>query len=187
MVSHGNFVARDFGGDDANNMTMINLMIVALGILFFGIILVGLLFLIRRTRKRRMQQMRTDDSLPQYEDVKRTSNPRRLTIHTKSGDMTGRSSIIYLKDGQPMLANPHSPPHSPDNVPEIHITFPDEQDDQGQHKNGRVVVVRVGDNATVGLEPIDEQLPAYEKESSGQFYAIDMDRIGGLKEKESHY
>lgn len=84
-----------------------------------------------------------------------------------------------------MLANPHSPPHSPDNVPEIHITFPDEQDEQGRPKSGRVLVVRVGDNATVGLEPVrEEQLPAYEKEAKGGFYTIDMNQIGGLKEKD---
>lgn len=84
-----------------------------------------------------------------------------------------------------MLANPSSPPHSPDNVPEIHITFPEEEDESGRRKSGRVLVVRVGDNATVGMEPLDEeQLPAYEKESSHQFYSIDMDDIGGLREKE---
>jgi len=66
-------------------------------------------------------------------------------------------------------------------VPEIRITFPDEQDESGRHKSGRVVVVRVGEHS-VGLEPLDEeQLPAYERE--GGFHSIDMDRIGGLKEK----
>jgi hypothetical protein len=69
-------------------------------------------------------------------------------------------------------------------VPQIHITFPDEHDDQGRAQSGRAFVVRVGDT-TVGLEPIhDEQLPAYEKESKSQFYALDIDKIGGLKEKE---
>merc|ERR1712000_476363 len=38
-------------------------------------------------------------------------------------------------------------------VPEIRITFP------------------------------DEHLPAYEKETGGRFHSIDMERIGGLKEK----
>lgn len=84
-----------------------------------------------------------------------------------------------------MLQNPQSPPHSPDNVPQIHITFPDEHDENGRAKSGRVLVVRVGDNATVGLEPMhDEQLPAYEKDTKGQFQSIDMDQIGGLKEKD---
>ncbi len=84
-----------------------------------------------------------------------------------------------------MLANPNSPPLSPENVPEIRITFPDEQDESGRLKSGRVVVVRVGETS-IGLEPLqDEQLPAYEKEGGERFHSIDMDRIGGLKEKES--
>jgi len=137
-------------------------------------------------RMKRQQIMRSADPLlPQYHDaVKRTGNHRGLTIHTSE---SGRHSVLVIDHatGQPMLANPASPPHSPDNVPEIHITFPDEHDDQGRRKSGRVVVVRVGD-ATVGMEPLhdDEQLPAYEKESKTQFYSIDIDRIGGLKEKD---
>lgn len=82
-----------------------------------------------------------------------------------------------------MISNPSSPPLSPDNVPEIRITFPDEQDEAGRRMSGRVVVVRVGETG-VGLEPLkEEQLPAYEKESGERFHSIDMERIGGLKEK----
>jgi len=82
-----------------------------------------------------------------------------------------------------MIENSSSPPLSPDSVPEIRITFPDEQDESGRRKSGRVVIVRVGEKG-IGLEPVrDEQLPAYEKESGERFHSIDMDRIGGLKEK----
>lgn len=82
-----------------------------------------------------------------------------------------------------MASSPSSLPLSPDNVPEIRITFPDEQDEAGRPKSGRVVVVRVGETG-VGLEPLrDEQLPAYEKESGERFHSLDMERIGGLKEK----
>ncbi len=43
-------------------------------------------------------------------------------------------------------------------------------------------MVRVGDNAAVGLEPLrEEQLPAYEKDSNTQFYALDLEKIGGLQ------
>lgn len=172
------------GDDDGDNSRIINLLIIVLSLVFFALILFGLLILIRRARRR--QRMRAD-SLPRYEDVKRSGNHRQLTIQTQNGSKIGRSSVIIFKDGEPMLANPHSPPHSPDNVPEIHITFPDEQDESGRPKSGRVVVVRVGDTS-VGLEPLDdEQLPAYEKESSSKFYAIDMDQIGGLKEKDRSY
>ncbi len=178
MDSFTNLIAR--GTEQASdNSSVVNLLIALLVLVFFGLLAFALLVLLRRMR--RQKQMR-EETLPQYHDVKRTGNHRRLTIQTGSN---GRSSIIVVGGkGQPMLANPQSPPHSPDNVPEIHITFPDEHDEQGRPRSGRVVVVRVGETS-VGLEPLNtEQLPAYEKESKTQFYAIDMDKIGGLKEKE---
>lgn len=178
MDSFTRIVAR--GDEEKDNNKTVNILIALLVLVFVGLVAFALLVLLRR--KRRQRQM-MNETLPQYHDVKRTGNHRRLTIQTGNG----RSSVIVVdNNGQPMLANPQSPPHSPDNVPQIHITFPDEQDDQGRPKSGRVVVVRVGETS-VGLEPLDdEQLPAYEKESKTQFYSIDMDKIGGLKEKEFH-
>ena len=178
MDSFTNLITR--GTEQAgDNTSVVNLLIVLLVLVFFSLLAFALFVLLRRMR--RQKQMR-NETLPQYHDVKRTGNHRRLTIQTGSN---GRSSIIVVGGkGQPMLANPQSPPHSPDNVPEIHITFPDEHDEQGRPRSGRVVVVRVGETS-VGLEPLNnDQLPAYEKESKTQFYAIDMDKIGGLKEKE---
>ncbi|GAB0133955.1 hypothetical protein EsDP_00002345 [Epichloe bromicola] len=171
------------GEDGSDNM--LNMMIILLGLVFFSLVLASLLFLyFRRRRLQRLQRLRMDD-LPTNDDAKQVQNqnPRGLTIETTHN---GRSSIYYIgRDGQPMLQNPDSPPHSPDNVPQIHITFPDEHDEHGGTKSGRVLIVRVGDNATVGLEPMqEEQLPAYEKEAKGQFQPIDMDQIGGLKEKD---
>ncbi|KAH9900401.1 hypothetical protein F4778DRAFT_738815 [Xylariomycetidae sp. FL2044] len=188
MSTFSNLIARghavlgkrdvDFGSDSD---TVMNLMIAFLGIAFFALVLVALLVMIRRAKQQRILR---EETLPQYNDIKHDGQrPRRLTIQTANG----RSSILVV-NGQPMLADPQSPPHSPNNIPEIHITFPDEHDEQGRQKGGRVVVVRVGET-TVGLEPVnEEQLPAYEKESKNGFYSIDMDRIGGLKEKDqTHY
>ncbi|PSR83635.1 hypothetical protein BD289DRAFT_279511 [Coniella lustricola] len=166
------------GDGNTGNTSIINNLIIVLAVLVgLGLVLLGTLMVLKRIRGQRQQAA----SPPCYNDVvHENKNLHHLTIETKES----RSSvIIYNKDGRPMLANPNSPPHSPDNVPEIHITFPDEEDhSSGRRKSGRVVVVRVGDNAAVGLEPLDEdQLPAYEK--AGSFYSIDMDDIGGLKEK----
>ncbi len=158
----------------------VNAMIALLSLVVVGLVLAAVLVLLRRLRKR--QLLARSPTLPQYNpDARRPPNRRGLTIQTTTNGR--RSVLVFGRDGQPMLANPHSPPHSPDNVPEIHITFPDEDDAHGRRKSGRVVVVRVGD-ATVGMEPLpdDEQLPAYEKEGKS-FYDLDLDRIGGLKEK----
>ncbi|EMR70773.1 hypothetical protein UCREL1_2206 [Eutypa lata UCREL1] len=168
---------RDSDSDNGSD-TVMNLMIAFLGVAFFGLVLVAVLVMLRRMRHR---QAVPDVTLPQYNDIKHSDgrNTNRLTIQTADG----RSSIVVV-NGRPMLADPSSPPHSPNNIPEIHITFPDEHDENGRRQSGRVLVVRVGD-ATVGLEPVrEEQLPAYEKESSNGFYSIDMNNIGGLKEKD---
>ncbi|GJC95602.1 hypothetical protein CH63R_02460 [Colletotrichum higginsianum IMI 349063] len=186
MPSIQNLITRDASSgvvrrdDDGSNM--LNLMIVVLALVFFALLLVSTLFLMRRIRK----QQRQEAMLPTYQEVKGggARNHHNLTIQTSQD---GRSSVLYIgQDGRsPMLQNPQSAPHSPDNVPEIHITFPDEQDEGGRRKSGRVLVVRVGDGGSVGLEPVrDEQLPAYEKDSKSQFYSVDMDSIGGLREKE---
>ncbi|KAI2642586.1 hypothetical protein GGS21DRAFT_498617 [Xylaria nigripes] len=158
----------------------LNAMIALLGLTLFGLFLVGILVMLQR-RRRQMQQQLDDQALPRYDDIEHgtVQNTRRFTIQTPDG----KSNIVVV-NGRPMLADPHAPPHSPTNVPEIHITFPDEQDEHGHRKNGRVLLVRVGE-ATVGLEPLkEEQLPAYEKDDGSTFYSIDMDRIGGLKEKD---
>ncbi|KAI1501006.1 hypothetical protein F5X99DRAFT_409484 [Biscogniauxia marginata] len=179
LIARGNSIlaTRDMA-IDGQSETVINLMIAFLGIAFLGLVLVAVLVMLRRARHQRRMR---EESLPQYNDVKHddVSNQHRFTIQTPDG----RSSFLVV-NGRPMLADPNAPPHSPTNIPQIHITFPDEHDENGRQKNGRVVVVRVGDT-TVGLEPVkEEQLPAYEKESSTGFYSIDMDGIGGLKEKE---
>ncbi|KAK7949755.1 hypothetical protein PG996_000343 [Apiospora saccharicola] len=168
---------------DSDSPETMNLLVTLLGVAFCAMLLTALLLLLRRMKRQQQaqhQELSGDDGLPQYSDLKIDGqNTRGLTIQTPGG----RSSI-FVVDHRPMLADPNAPPHSPTNVPQIHITFPDEQDEQGRNKSGRVMMVRVGET-TIGMEPIrDEQLPAYEKESKHGFYSIDMDQIGGLKEKD---
>lgn len=177
-------VTRGDSNDEESDSTINILAIVLAIIVALGIILLGALLILKRARRQRSSQQQSHP--PQYNEVvQQDKNHHRLTIETR-GAGGCRTSILYNKDGRPMLANPNSPPHSPDNVPEIHITFPDEEAAEGsKRKSGRVVVVRVGDNAAVGMRPLDgDELPAYEKESNGSFYSIDMDDIGGLREKE---
>ena len=162
-----------------------DLIICLMVLIVIGIFALLGLFIIRKLRKSRADK---NASLPMYNtpnsSMRNVANHRRLTITTSH--QNGRKSSIYVYDEKSSLtSNPSSPPLSPDNVPEIRITFPDEQDESGRPKSGRVVVVRLGDTG-VGLEPLrDEQLPAYEKEAGERFHSIDIERIGGLKEKSS--
>ncbi len=164
---------------------MVNLIIALLVLVIVGFLAVCGLYVLRKVRKSRDAKNAT---LPTYNapsQSKNVANHRRLTITTSP--YGGRSSSIYVFDEKSSLtSSSSSPPLSPENVPEIRITFPDEQDESGRPRSGRVLVVRVGETG-VGLEPLkDEQLPAYEKEAGGErFHSIDMERIGGLKEKSS--
>ena len=70
-------------------------------------------------------------------------------------------------------------------LPEIRITFPDEEDSNEKSQSGRVVVVKISDKGGVGLEPVnDGHLPPYQKSGTEYFQSLDLDRIGGLKEIE---
>lgn len=78
-----------------------------------------------------------------------------------------------------------SPSSPTDSIPEIRITFPEEEDAGGKRKSGRVVVVRISETGGVGLEPYsDEHLPPYQKSEAERFQSLDLERMGGLKEME---
>lgn len=130
---------------------------------------------------RSMRKAKKEAELPVYE--KRQSNHRRLTI-TATPFGRGRESVLVYSEKQDLISNSSSPPPSP--VPEIRITFPDEVDEAGKRQSGRVVVVRVGEHS-VGLEPLQEDLPPYQRDNTGRFDSLDLDRIGGLKEKDDKY
>lgn len=156
--------------------TMVALLASLLALLAVVMMLIGALFFIRGRRLARKQA-----GLPLYE--KRKSGHRRLTI-TAHPYGKGHESVVVYQEKQDLMANSSSPPASP--VPEIRITFPDEVDESGKRQSGRVVVVRVGDHS-VGLEPLQEDLPPYQRDSSDRFDSLDLDRMGGLKEKDDKY
>jgi hypothetical protein len=156
--------------------TMIDLLIALMVLIFVSLLLVGALYTVRKIRQKRAIARQ---QLPIHNDSKTSLNHRRLTL---TAAPYGRGSSIYVYDEKSSMMD-NSPPVTPNSVPEIRITFPDEQDESGRRKSGRVVIVRVGETG-VGLEPLrDEQLPAYEKQSKERFHSIDMESIGGLKEK----
>ncbi|ORY17995.1 hypothetical protein BCR34DRAFT_554641 [Clohesyomyces aquaticus] len=163
-------LARD-AKKDSFDPTMISLVVSLLVLVIVGISLIAGLLFLRNMRRAK------EAELPLYE--KRQSGHRRLTI-TATPFGKGRESIYVIQEKQDLMANSSSPPPSP--VPEIRITFPDEVDESGKRQSGRVVIVRVGDHS-VGLEPLREDLPPYQRDSSDRFDSLDLDRMGGLKEK----
>lgn len=167
-------VGRDDAQSEAFTPTMHALLITLLALAILALVLGGGLYILRQVRKKRS---RSASELPMYErGHHRSSNHRSLTITTASNH---RESVFVYQEKENLI-RPQSP-QSP--VPEIRITFPEEVDDHGKRQSGRVVVVRVGDHG-VGLEPVSEKLPPYQQSESERFHSLDLDRIGGLKEKE---
>jgi len=80
-----------------------------------------------------------------------------------------------------LIHNSSSPPTAA--IPEIRITFPDEEGNSGKIQKDRVVVVHITDSGSVGMEPLtSEKLPPYQQEDADRFQSLDLERIGGLKE-----
>ncbi|KAI1000452.1 hypothetical protein K3495_g7744 [Podosphaera aphanis] len=167
--------ARD---EQRNSSTMIDLLIVLVGLIIITLLLTGVLYLVRSIRRQRA--ITRQALLPTHHNRSSSNVHHRLNISTPYS----RGSTISVYDEKTAMINKPTTPNSPESIPEIRITFPDEQDESGRRKSGRVVVVRIGDTG-IGLEPLShkEQLPAYETETGCRFHSIDMERIGGLKEK----
>jgi hypothetical protein len=159
--------------------TMTNLL-VALVVLFAAIaILVGTLLILRQMRRTKKERLLREnhDTLPIYSEkpsAQHASSARssRLTITTTSYE----KEALMQRDNDGSL--------SPNDVPEIRITFPEEIDESGKRTSGKVVVVKIGEHS-VGLEPCHEDLPPYQQSmDGGRFQSLDLDRVGGLKEKD---
>lgn len=146
-------------------LALITLIVLALG-------LVGVLYILCK------RQAANAEVLPTHQ---RNFNHRRLTI--MATPYTGRTESAHVYDEKRnLIENSSSPPDSP--VPEIRITFPDEEDQSGKKKDGRVVVVRVGDSGSVGMEPVaQDPLPPYQSKETERFQSLDLERMGGLREK----
>lgn len=131
--------------------------------------------MLRRHRRARKEA----GTLPTYEAANRSRNHNRLTIHTN------RDSTFVYSEKQQLIENSSPMPLSPENVPEIRITFPEEEDSTGRRVSGRVMVVQVGEAGVGFIKPIEQQdgLPPYNQpHTAGQYSSVDLEKIGGLKE-----
>jgi hypothetical protein len=170
MTNPIRIVARDDSNGGLSN-TMLDLMIALLVLVLLALALVGGLLVLRRKKRNNRQNL-----LPVH-NGESPAHRRRLTISTNKTD-----SVLVYDEKRSLMENSDSPPPSP--VPEIRITFPEEEDESGKRKSGRMVIVRISDAGSVGLEPCHEELPPYQSNDSGRFQSLDIERMGGLKEKE---
>ncbi|OJJ04698.1 hypothetical protein ASPVEDRAFT_137171 [Aspergillus versicolor CBS 583.65] len=168
--------ARDDGskGSEGLSEPMLDLLISLLVLVLLGIALVGGLIVLRRRRLNRQQP-----ELPVHNGQCSTHH-RSLTITAPPYAKT--ESVFVIDEKRNLMENSSSPPPSP--VPEIRITFPEEEDESGKRKSGRVVVVRISEAGSVGLEPYNDQLPPYQTSDAERFQSLDIERMGGLKEKD---
>lgn len=169
------FRRDDQSRDTGMNKTMTALLIAVLCFLFAIMLLVGALLHLRKRRRARL-----GPELPLYEE-KCASEPSIKS--SRRGFFTARifTSAHVLQEKQALMDETAIPPDSP--VPEIRITLPEEYDSFGKRRSGRVVIVRFGENGE-GLEPVDDNLPAYEeKDGQQRFQSVDLERVGGLVEK----
>jgi len=189
---------RDSNGSQSTNLTptMVNLLIALLVLVIVGLLAIITLFVLR-SRRRSSADAQTEktsgptgDPLPAYSPPVRRSHKhshRRLTI-TAAPYGRNSASVFAVHTEKEALMHNNSPPTSP--IPEIRITFPEEEDEMGKRKSGRVVVVKVSELGGVGLEPLgnghyrEGGLPAY-GEGEG-WKELDLEGMGGLKEKARH-
>lgn len=165
---------RDHGLHLGNTMSTLTIVLVVLVVI--TLILVSVLLILRRRKKAQRAGLLPSYSAKRMSTSSAHSNHRRITARP--------SQSIHIYHDKEVHVEESSRPSSPTNsLPEIRITFPEEVDSSGKRQSGRVVVVHVGDTG-VGMQPVDDKLPAYEQRDSS-FQSVDLEKVGGLMEKET--
>ena len=158
---------------------MMNLLIALVVLLAVGFLCVGILLLLRSHRNK--------SKISHVEEPQKLSRSSSRISHRRHGANTTPINTSYAAgEKEKMLSEKEDGATTPDSpVPEIRITFPDEVDEKdGRKSPGQVVKVTISEKGGVGLEPCKEdQLPNYER-NNGRLESLDLDRIGGLKEKD---
>lgn len=170
------FSRRDESGftDDETPYSMHQLLFVLFTLLLVATLCSLALFFLRRKRLGRQQA----GLLPTHHQ---SSHHRSPSI---SNFNYGKNESVFVYDEKMNLIHNSSGPLTTA-VPEIHITFPDEEGKAGVQQ-GRRVVVHITDTGSVGMGPLNQDnLPPYQKEDADRFQSLDLERIGGLKEKTS--
>jgi hypothetical protein len=150
----------------SSNSTIVQLLTALVVISGLGLLIGGALMVVRRIKKKR-----NGPTLP--------THTRNLTVTTIPFTSSGKRTSWFGSEKRNSGSRPGTPT-SP--VPEIRITFPEEESADGKRKSGRVVVVQVGEAGAAFVRDIEpDNLPPYNK---GEFKSVDLSKVGGLKEKE---
>ncbi|EWC48285.1 hypothetical protein DRE_02389 [Drechslerella stenobrocha 248] len=162
-----NTILRRSDDSMSSNSTIINLLTALVVISGLGLMLGGILFALRRINNRRMG--------PELPTHTRNQSLSITAIPFKSSKRTSWFGSEKRNSGS-RPGTPTSP------VPEIRITFPEEEGADGKRKSGRVVVVQVGEAGAAFVRDIEpDNLPPYNK---AEFSSVDLAKVGGLKEKQ---
>ena len=172
--------------------TMQSLLIALTVLLALALVLVLALYLLHRRRARRNSYMSHASTGPGAVAGTKTRRSR----HRRDNSVMTISAGHFYPSSSPAMGHHLNPsrekfimgemgdstPSTPTagTVPEIRITFPDDEDEKD--RRSRVVLVKVTDMGGVGLEPVEHHggPPRYEEKEG--FRDVDLEKCGGLKE-----
>lgn len=167
--------------DSTFTPTMQKLLITLLVLVLFSVGLTVVLCVLRSRRRAWKTAERNAASRTFDRPSSKASHHRSMTV--LSAPFNRHSQAVAVHHEKEILVEDVSLRSPSPGVPEIRITFPDEEGVAGKRQSGRVVVVKISETGGVGLEPYhDEHLPPYQKEPE-RFQSLDLERLGGLKEK----
>jgi len=156
--------------EDSSSGMIVKLLTALVVIAALGMFLGGVLLVIRRIKRNRASTLPTHT---RNHSLTVTAIPYRSKRSSLFGGLSEKKGFT---DSQP--GTPTSP------IPEIRITFPEEEGIDGKRKSGRVVIVQVGEAGAAFVRDVEpDNLPPYQKK--GDFASVDLEKVGGLKEKEN--
>jgi hypothetical protein len=143
---------------------------------FFALIMLGTLLSLALLYLRRKRIARQRQFLPLHQ-----GHTHRRSASVLNLPQVGRNERIFVYDEKMnLISNSSNSP--PAEIPQIRVTFPDDEG-EGHQRGGRVVVVHVTDTGSVGMSPLHDSAPPYQQADAERFQSLDLNRIGGLREK----
>lgn len=147
---------------------------------FVALILAGSLLSLGLICLRRRRNAQRHTVLPQY----RAHTHHRSASVTNLPNLARNETVFVYDEKMNLIANSANPP--PSAIPQIRVTFPDDDEHSGQARPGRVVVVHVTDTGSVGMSPLSQgPAPPYQQTDAERFQSLDLERMGGLREKDT--